>query len=139
MLALEITSQINKHEYYGMIYHNSALLHSRMGFSQTAIEKFKKSLEYKRDEGNKSYLLTLYALVKELYKHSDYDEAREFCRQGSLLISEWENNELYREYTFHFNIYRNYIEKNHDIENTLISAIDYFSQLVIIGIRLNTH
>jgi len=129
MFALEITNQLNKFDYLGMIYHNLALLHSRMGFSQIAIEKFKKSLEYKRDEGHKSYLLTLYALVKELYRHSDYEEARGFCRQGSLLINEWENNELYREYTFHFEIYRNYIDKKEDIEKILISAIDYFRQV----------
>ncbi|MFD1926510.1 helix-turn-helix domain-containing protein [Sporosarcina siberiensis] len=126
MFALEITNQLNKYDHLGMIYHNLALLHSRMGFSLTAIEKFKKSLEYKRDEGHKSYLLTLYALMKELYKNSDYEEASELCKQGSLLINEWENNELYKEYTFHFDIYRNYFDESVDIEKTLISAIDYF-------------
>lgn len=129
MFALDITNKLNKYEYLGMIYHNLALLHSRMGFSQSAIEKFKKSLEFKRDEGHKSYLLTLYTLVKELYKRSNYVEAREFCRQGTLLINEWEKNESYREYTFHFNIYSNQIDKNEDMENTLISAIEFFGKV----------
>lgn len=129
LFALEITNQLNKNDYLGMIYHNLALLHSRMGGSQTAIEKFKKSLEYKRVEGDTSYLLTLYALVKELYKNSDYEEAKGFCRQGSLLINEWGNNELYMDYTFHFNIYRKYVEESEDIENILLSAIDYFGSV----------
>lgn len=127
MIALELTNQLNKYDYLGMIYHNLALLHSRLGFSQNAIEKYKKSLEYKRDEGHKSYLLTLYALIKELNKNSDHEEAVELCKQGLFLINEWDNNELYMEYNFHFDIYRKYIDESEGIEKTLISAIDFFS------------
>ncbi|GEN85158.1 transcriptional regulator [Sporosarcina luteola] len=127
--ALEITNLLNKRDYLGMLYHNLALLHSRKGFSHIAIEYFKKCLEYKEERELKSFLLTIYALIKVLYRNRQYEEAKEYCQQGLLLINQCEMKELYEEYTNHFTIYTYYIDGNENIKQALNTAVDYFGEV----------
>lgn len=125
-LASELSVLLNKDEYKGMIAHNLGLLFSVQGDSQKAISYYKKSLVCKVSSSLHSYLLTVYALVKEYAKKGDSHQILKMCKIGLLCIDDSGCIEKYRTFYYHFQVYNTLYSKSEDTEEILTSALEYF-------------
>jgi HTH-type transcriptional regulator, quorum sensing regulator NprR len=124
--AQQIVEQLNINELKGTILQNLGSLYAKIGETKKALQYYHRSLKHK--EGVNEKLITIFSIVKEYSKSKNIDSLKKYIQKGLDLINGLEDT--YKEYYFHFHIYKTMHEqKDEHFEELLKSAIQYFEDI----------
>ncbi|MFS0824089.1 tetratricopeptide repeat protein [Bacillus sp. 1P02SD] len=124
LLATKVAEGINDPSLIGLIYHNQAVLYSKLGKSTLAIEQFRNSLEHKEEHMVIGRLRSIHGLIEEYYKIEDYDNCKFWLHEGFEIV---EKHQDLTEFNIHF-IYYDYLLQNSENLLKFIEkdALSYF-------------
>ena len=124
LLAKKLVTDLKFKEYEGIITQNLGFFYAQKNSHSKAIEYYIESLKSTKDK--QDYLLTIYSIVKEYSKQTNYLKILEWCQKGLKLL-EIEPSKKNQSYFYHFKIYS--VKHQYDFKNeTLyISAIEHFN------------
>jgi tetratricopeptide (TPR) repeat protein len=122
-LARKIATNFNIIENNEIINHNLGSLFAIQGDSIKAIEYFEESL--KNSSSAEKFLLTIYSITKEYSKQNNKLMVSQWSDKGLKYISSLDEND-YKSYYYHFNIFKLLQEKDTPIEDIMVNAINYF-------------
>ncbi|RFB18162.1 XRE family transcriptional regulator [Bacillus sp. HNG] len=108
LLATKVAEGINDPSLLGLIYHNQAVLYSKLGKSSLAIEQYRKSLEHKEEQMVAGRLRSIHGLIEEYHKIEDYDHCKKWLHEGFAIV---EKHQDLTEFNIHF-IYYDYLLQN---------------------------
>ncbi|MDR4886949.1 helix-turn-helix transcriptional regulator [Fredinandcohnia sp. QZ13] len=124
LLATKVAEGINDPSLLGLIYHNQAVLYSKLGKSTLAIEQYRKSLEHKEEQMVAGRLRSIHGLIEEYHKIEDYDNCKKWLHEGFSIV---EKHQDLTEFNIHF-IYYDYLLQNSENLVKFIEkdALSYF-------------
>ena len=123
MLALKLAEELNISNYKELLYHNIGALNA-LTHSKDSIKYFKMSLDYTEDPIKK--LESIFCIMKEYSKDTDWKNAEEWSNMGLKLIGKTENKGITQNYYHHFNIYHSISTKGYIPEDEGRAAIKFF-------------
>lgn len=127
LLATKVAEGINDPSLLGLIYHNQAVLYSKLGKSTLAIEQFRNSLDHKEEHVVIGRLRSIHGLIEEYYKIGDYENCKKWLHEGFAIV---EKHQDLTEFNIHFIYYDYLLQKSENLVKFIEKdALSFFENI----------